>query len=262
MITLLLFLGFSIWWIFIRFVLEAEGSADLNNTRFTVTYGLMALVGGVNGLFISRKWGGSKSVLGRAILMFSLGLLAQEFGQLAYTYYIYFQDTAVPYPSLGDVGYFGSVLLYIYGIILLAKAAGAKFSLGSIGSKLKVLVIPLILLITSYAVFLRGYEFDWSAPITVLLDFGYPLGQAIYISIALLAYLLSRRLLGGVMKNKILFIMFALLVQYIADFTFLYQVQQETWYAGGWNDYIYLVSYFIMAVALLKLKTTYNQIKE
>jgi len=35
----------------------------------------------------SRKWGGLRSVMGKAILMFSLGLVAQEFGQLSYAFY-------------------------------------------------------------------------------------------------------------------------------------------------------------------------------
>jgi hypothetical protein len=83
------------------------------------------------------------------------------------------------------------------------------------------------------------------------LDFGYPFGQAIYISIAILAFLFSRRLLSGLMRPKILLILAALCMQYASDFTFLYQSHHNTWKAGGVNDYMYLIAYFIMTIALL-----------
>ncbi len=111
-----------------------------------------------------------------------------------------------------------------------------------------------MLLAYSYWVFLKGYEFDWSAPLKIFLEFGYPLGQAIYVSLAILTLFLTRGVLGGVMKNRVLFVLFALLMQYLADYTFLYQASQETWAAGGINDYMYLASYFIMALALLQFR--------
>jgi hypothetical protein len=255
-----LFGAFTVWWLYIHFGLHAVGSDDPNNKRFTVAYGIIALYGGIIGLFAAKKWGGFKSLLGRTIMLFAFGLLAQEVGQLFYTYYIYFQHTEVPYPSLGDIGYFGSVLFYIAGTILLVKTSGARFSLRNLSNKILLLLIPLAMLATSYTIFLKGYEY--SNALTAVLDFGYPLGQAIYISLAILAYLLSRKLLGGYMRKAIVFIIAALVVQYIADSTFLYQVQKGTWYAGGWNDYVYVVSYSMMTVALLKLHATYNQFRD
>jgi hypothetical protein len=53
------------------------------------------------------------------------------------------------------------------------------------------------------------------------------------------------------MRPKILLILFGLLAQYAADFTFLYQNHHGTWKAGGVNDYMYLISYFIMTIALV-----------
>jgi hypothetical protein len=254
-----LFIFFTLWWIRVHFVLHAVGSDDPANKRFTVSYGVIALYGGIIGLLASKKWGGVKSLLGRTILLFAIGLLLQEVGQLFYTYYIYFKHTEVPYPSLGDIGYFGSVLCYIGGTFLLTKTSGAKFSMHNYRNRLIILVLPLALLFLSYWTFLKDYQYVNAS--TAFLDFGYPLGQAIYISVALLAYLLSRKLLGGVLRKCILFIIFALIVQYIADSTFLYQVQKETWYAGGWNDYVYAVSYFVMTLALLKFYTTFSQVK-
>lgn len=222
---------------------------------FPSLYGIMAVWGGIWGVSISKKWGGVRSVIGKAVFMFSLGLFAQEFGQIIYAYYSFYQHVDIPYPSLGDIGYFGSVPLYIYGVYLLGRSSGVHISMKSVMSKLQAIFIPLILLALGYFLFLRSYSFDWSDPIRVFLDFGYPLGQAFYIAIAILTYSLTREILGGTMKPKILFFLFALIVQFLADYTFLIQAYYEQWSVGGFNDYIYLLAYFLMTLALIQLKT-------
>jgi hypothetical protein len=245
-VTLLAFLFLTGWWVYLQIT-----KTGAENNWFGISYGAVALIGAVVGLRVSSRWGGLKSYIGRALAMFALGLFAQEFGQIAYWFYVFILKSDVPYPSIGDIGFFGSIPLYIYGVILLARASGAKFSLRSLSSKLQAFLIPLLLLIVSYRFFLQGYEFDWSHPLTVLLDFGYPFGQAIYISIAILAFLFSRKLLGGLMRSRILWVLFALFAQYISDFTFLYQSHNGTWQAGGINDYMYLISYLIMTLAIM-----------
>ncbi len=247
------FFAFTAWWLYINFILKSSDPSSISNQAFAATYGIVALMGGVAGLITSKIWGGRKSLIGRALLFFSIGLLAQEFGQLAYSYYLYVLKVEIPYPSVGDIGYFSSVLFYIYASLQLLKATGAKFSLKYRSKKIIAITLPLILLASSYAFFLRDYQFDFSsykATLTVLLDFGYPLGQATYIAIALLTYLLSRNLLGGIMKNKVLFVLFALVVQYVADFSFLNAAKAEKVFPAGANDYVYLLAYTVMALAL------------
>jgi uncharacterized membrane protein len=163
---------------------------------------------------------------------------------------------------LGDIGYFGSVILYLLAALHLSWAVGAKFSLRNLSGKLAAVLIPLVILVAGYWLFLKGYEFDLSNPVKVFLDFGYPLGEAIYISLGILTFILSRKFLGGLMRPKVLFVLFALLIQFIADYTFLYQSSKETWYAGGLNDYIYLVAYFLMSLALFNLGTAYNEVRD
>ncbi len=256
-IAILFFILISLWWLYI-FLSGFEQT--FQNYAFAATYGLMAAWGGIWGLLISKKWGGFSSTIGKAIIALSLGLLAQEFGQLTFSYYNIFSNIEIPYPSLADVGFFGSVILYIIGISLLAKASGAKFVLKTIVNKFQVVIIPMVMLIISYFMFLRDYEFDFSDPLRVFLDFGYPFGEAIYISIAILTYTLSRKLLGGVMKSRILLIIFAFVVQYIAESNFLYQTLQETWVNGGYGDYIYFLAYFIMTLGLIQLKTVLDKL--
>lgn len=258
-LSALFFIVLSVWWV----TIYARGLTDsTENNAFTLLYPWLSLVGGISGLVISHRWGGVKSVLGRSLFSLAVGLLAQSFGQAAYAHYIYVLGIEVPYPSLGDIGYFGSVIFYIYGVLLLARAAGIRISLSLYLGQAQAIFIPVIVLGISYVVFLRGYEFDWSSPLKIFLDFGYPLGQAIYVSIAILTFLLSRNVLEGMMKWPLFFLLFALVVQYISDYTFLYQANQEQWYVGGVNDYMYFVSYFLMTVGLIQLGTTFQKIKE
>ncbi len=257
-VTLAAFIILTIFWIFLQVIIPNE--KDIHKF-FGAVYGVIALWGAIWGVGISLKWGGIKSVMGRAILMFSLGLFAQEFGQVVLSFYDYYLHIEGSYPSLGDVGYFGSIPLYIYGIVLLAQASGVKIALRSFTKQIQALIIPIAMLILGYSLFLKGYKLDWSNPIKVYLDFGYPLGEAIYISIAIVTYLLSRSVLGGIMRSKILFILFALCVQFLSDYTFLYQSSKGTWHVGQINDYMYLVAYFLMSLGLMQLGTVVSKLK-
>lgn len=256
-VLVVFFLFITLWWINL-FLSGARETSQ--NYLFAAVYGLICLWGGGYGLIISKKWGGSSSTIGKAIIVLSLGLLAQEFGQLVFSYYNIFLKVEIPYPSWADVGFFGSIPLYIIGMGLLAKAAGAKFSMKTLTNKLQVIVIPLVILIVSYLFFLNGYEFDFSSPLKIFLDFGYPFGEALYISVAILTYSLSRKLLGGVMKSRILLLIAAFVIQYIADFNFLYQSSKGTWINGAYGDYIYFLAYVLMALGLIQLKTVLDNL--
>jgi len=229
----LIYLAFVAWWLSFQHVVTQEGTSV---QWFSSTYGVMALIGSLVGLAAAKKWGGWKTVLGKSLTLFSLGLLAQEAGQLIYAYYIYVDKIQIPYPSWGDVAYFGSVLLYISAAWFLAKAIGTRFSLSDAKYKVVAVVVPVVLLITSYAVLLHNHQYDTSHPLTVFLDFGYPMGQAIYVSIAIVAFLLSRKSLGGVLRKGIMLILLALLIQYASDSTFIYQNSRQTYYSGGADD--------------------------
>ena len=253
-----LFVLFALWWTALRWI----PITNIQYQIFSATYGVMALIGAIWGISISRNWGGRGSVMGKAILFFSFGLLAQEFGQLVYSAYAFFLKIQIPYPSIGDIGYFGSIPLYALGVIYVAKASGIRLSLKNIESKIKAVLIPLAILILGYYLFLQNYTFDWSQPLKIALDFGYPLGQAIYISLAIITYLLSQKVLGGVMRARIFFIIFALFVQFISDYTYLYQSLHQTAYPGSFNDFIYLLAYLIMTLSLLQFDVALRDIRK
>ncbi len=250
----------SLWWLYIK-PFQPEASVDIKHF-WSATYVLISILGAIFGLIISKHWGGHKSVLGKAILCFSVGLFLQSFGQIIYNYYTLFAKIEAPYPSLGDIGYFGSIPAYIYGVLLLGQAAGLKIYSKASGNQIVTVIFPLLMLVFSYFFFLNDYQFDWSQPLTVILDFGYPLGQAMYVSLSLLVLFVSRDFLGGVMRKPVLLLLFALIVQYLCDFNFLYQAHRDNWYAGGWGDYLYAVSYFIMTLAIIYIGNAFNHIKE
>ncbi len=245
-----IFAVFLIFWLVLA-VKSLQGETP-QAEFFSATYGLMALFGGILGLGASRRWGGYRSVVGRSVLFIALGLLAQEAGQITYSTYTYLFHQEIPYPSVGDIGYFASVIFYILGAFSLVKALSTKAVFKQTHNRFFLFIVPVILLAFSYYYFLKGYSFDVHHPLTILLDFGYPLGQAAYISLAILAFLLSKRYLGGAMKPVIFFLIFALLLQYAADFTFLYQTSRKTWQTAGYNELIYLTAYYVMTRSLMK----------
>lgn len=253
-----IFAAYSLWWILLQ---TNNAPSNLDGDTFSDTYGILALIGGVGGIFVSRQWGGLKSLMGKSIMAFSLGLIAQALGQIVYSYYFFFLDREVPYPSLGDIGFFGSVLLYIYGIYCLAKVSGVKLSYKLFMSRIAAFIIPALILGVSYYIFLKDYEIDSSAVVMTFLDFAYPLGQALYISLAILTFMLSRKILGGIMKVPVLLILAALTIQYAADFSFLYRANREQWYAGDFSDYLYLSAYFLMSWAMITIGKAYRKVQ-
>ena len=232
------------------------------NNLYGALYPLISLVGGLYGIFlVSKKWGGYKSVIGKGIFFLSLGLLAEVFGQWAWSYYVIIQKIEVPYPSIADIGYFAIIPLYIYAMYNFAKASGIKMGLKSFFGKIQAIIIPLLMVIIAYFLFFKNIPLDFSNPLKIFLDFGYPGFEIIAVSIAILTYSLSRNVLGGIMKFKILFIVFALVFQYVTDYIFLYQVGVGTYYNGGIVDLLYTTSFMIMALAIIDLGSAFEKIK-
>lgn len=250
-ITSILFIILAGWWAVLYFYYGA-GLTD-QNLYWAAIYQVLAIWGGLFGLFASRSWGGMQSRMGRSAAFLSIGLLLQALGQSSFSYYTTILGVGIPYPSIADVGYFGSVIFYIIGIYSLARVSGVSVTLKKYRGKGIAILIPAILLIFSYTLFLSGYQFDWSNPLRVFLDFGYPIGQAIYVSIAVLAFILSKDVLGGVMRVPIIFVICALVIQYLADSNFLFQAINSTWINGGYGDFLYAFAYFLMAISLIKI---------
>jgi hypothetical protein len=244
-----LFVASAIWFAYIH-TLDFSANERLRQ-EWASLYQVIALFGCIVGFIAAKKWDGHKSIVGKSILFFSVGLLLQTLGQSVVSYYNFFQNQSIPYPSLGDIGFMGTDIAYIVGAWYLLKATGFQYSKKTMKKKIIVIFVPLIVIISCYLFFLQGYQFDWSNPVKIVLDFAYPLGSATYISIVLIAYLTAINYSLGIMKKPLFFLLVALAFQYIADFTFLYQANAGTWSVGGLNDFLYFTSYCLMAFALL-----------
>jgi hypothetical protein len=254
-------MALTLWWLYLNPFSREE---NLVHAKYIwgSSYQLIAIWGGVCGLFISRSFGGFKSFLGSSIILFSMGLLFQSLGQSFYSYYNLFTHVQAPYPSFGDIGFFGSILFYILGVFYLARISGVKVSLEYFHNKVQAIIIPLIMLLLSYVILLSNYTLDGSDKLKTFLDFGYPLGQACYVSLAILTLILSRKLLGGIMKKPIIFFLIALIMQYISDFNFLYEINHGNWFVGGIGDFLYMFSYLLMTLSIVKIAYVLKAIEE
>lgn len=248
---LLMYILLVVWWLKINFINTGQST---ENYYYGLSYSFIAFIGGINGLIVAQKWGGFKSLFGRGISFLSLGLLSYWFGQVAWSYYNIVLRVEVPYPSIADIGYFSAIVFYALGMWSFAKTAGVKTSLQTLSGKLIAFIIPAFMLGLSYYFFLRETSPDLANPIRTFLDYGTPLGYAISFSIALIAYSLTRNVLGGRMKPKILYIIFAFIIQYITDYTFLYQFATESYINAGTNDLMFTTSFTIMAIGLIAFK--------
>ena len=149
---------------------------------------------------------------------------------------------------------------YAFAMISLANAAGAKFTLQQFRAKIWAVAIPLIMLSISYLLFFDE-GLDTSNPIRLFFDLGYPLGEAITFSIAILTYFLTRKYLGGTMKKIIMFVLLAYLIQFVADYTFLFKALQGTYYNAGIVDMFYAIALTSMSLAIIQFDRVTNSIK-
>lgn len=248
-----LYLIILTWWIKLQ-VTKATGTNEAY--IFNWSYGIIAFSGALYGIRIAKqKWGGWKSVIGRGLILLPLGLLGQWFGLQVWTYYNVIAKVEVPYPSLADIGYFALIPAYTLGALMFAKASGAKFSLKTSGGKIQAFLIPFIGLLLAYWLFLKNVGFDLKQPLKTFLDIGYPLGEILPVSIALFTLSLSRNLLGGTMKNRILFLVGAFIFQFITEYYFLYKAGLGLYVNGGFSDLFYATSYTIMSLGLINFST-------
>lgn len=233
------------WFMFNQF----NGSE--NNYLFNWAYGFLGLTSAVYGITIAyKKWGGFRSSLGKLLIFLSLGLFSQWVGLQIWTYYNVVAQQEVPYPSLADIGYFGLVPMYIIAAFLLAKVAGAKFSLKSVRGKVLVVMLPIISLSAAFFLFVRDVGFEGSGPLKLFFDIGYPIGDIIPVTIALTVLLMTAGLIGGKMKSRMILIVIAFFAQFVTDYMFLYQTGVGTYVNGGIVDLMYASSYMVMGLTL------------
>jgi len=248
-LLVVLFILLTFWWrlspMFTRPYLEEC------NFQFASIYFVVALFGGVCGLFTARRTFRHSSH-GRAQLFFAIGLLFQVFGQVGYLVQGLLLHQALPYPSVGDIGYAMSIPSYFLGCWYLAQSVNVNIWLQSFENRFQAVVLSIMTLIISYGLFLHGYIFDSSNPVKILLDLAYPLTQAACLCVLILTHLAIQSDRKNLMRSVVLLALLSLIIQFLADFMFSYEVSRGTWIVGANNDYLYLVAYFVMSFTVLQ----------
>lgn len=239
-----------VWWLSMQFLYNAPARETY---WFNIVYGNIAIVGFVSAFVIAqRKWGGWQSLFGKMLIFLGLGLLMEYFGIVVWLYYN-LTGADVPYPSLADVGYFGLIPMYITASVMLARAAGLHFALRTVRGKLVACLIPLGSLAIAFGFFLRNIT-DTS-PLKLFFDIGYPVGEIVPITIAGLVLIFSTKMLaGGIMRSRVFWLVFAFFMQFLAEYTFLYQAAMGTYTNANIADMLYATSYFIMGLGIISFR--------
>lgn len=237
-----------IYWIGI----QASGITDLPiNLLFSFSTAVLAFAGGVMGLIISQHWGGRKSSVGKAVLMMSLGTTSWSLGNFVWSFYNFVLNTEMPYPSLADLGYTLAVPLWAIGVFYLSQATGAKFSLRRTKGRLLLVVLPVIAAALSYY-FLFGIARNYSMPIEggllkIFLDFYYPIGDWVILTMSLLLFGLSVKYLGGRFRFPVFTLLIGFVIMFFADFLFSYTTTVGTYYNGNLPDLLFAVAMFTIS---------------
>ena len=253
-IAAIIFCFFTIWQIISLMLIPSNSFYKI---LYSYCYYVQALFGFYCGFRIARKWGLTGSLIGKSMYFFAAGLLFQSFGQVGYSFVSTFRSFYY-YPSIGDYGYFGSIFLYLYGMIMLNKASGVKIKSTLSRYKILSVSIAVFLLSTTYAIFFYDYGFEKFDVLRIFLDLGYPLFQSISLSFAILALLNSWKIPIDVLRKRLRFFLLALFCQYLADFTFLYLAKTNNIFPGDFFEFLYLLSYFLMTLAILQFRTFYS----
>ncbi len=236
-------------------------NASTINFWYSFLFGLIPFFGGLIGMLKSNIWGGLKSVLGKAIFFFSLGLFMWGFGENIWSYYNFFVGEPAPYPSIADIGFAPSIFFWIIGTYYLAKASGAMIAFKNhTWAKVLAYVVPIALSIVSYHVLVniaRGGVLvpEGETSLKVILDIAYPLGDFLALTFALVVFALTRKYLGGIYRGAIGCILFGLAMMYFGDFSFSYTTTAGTFYNGNWGDLLLASGNFFMTFGILGFAT-------
>lgn len=240
-----------VYWIGI----ELSDITDLPvNLYYSVGITIVAFVGGVMGLFLSKKWGGDKSAVGKAILYLSLGTTVWSVGSIIWSFYNLALHQEVPYPSLADIGYISAIPLWSMGIFSLSKATGARFSLKANSGRILFIFLPLIATAISYYLLFivaRDSSFDWQGGVLkVFFDLAYPVGDWVILTFAFLIWGLSLKYLGGHYRWPVFIVLLGFLTMFLADFSFSYTTTVETYYNGSYPDFLFAFAMFLLGFGI------------
>lgn len=246
------YLAATVFWIY--FLIKTGYTSNELGLYLQIPLAIVPFLGGVFGLLKARKWGFSRSIMGRSLIGLSAGMLTWSMGMVLWNYYIFFTEVEIPYPSFTDMFFILSWPLWAYGVYELSKVAGAGFGLRLKNGKWIFLLIPFLVALFSYYllfVVARGGQIDLeSGGLKLFVDLFYPLGDIVIFTSIALAYSLSRKFLGGTYKPAIILLFSGFVLNYLTDFIFAYTTTIGTYFNGHFVDFMYTTTMFILAFAI------------
>lgn len=191
-------------------------------------------VGGIVGLIRTAQWGGIRSKVGSIVFFISLGLLIWGAGQWIWTYYNFFLNVEIPYPSWADAGYAPTYLFLGVGIIMLANLTSVKINSRPL-ERILFFCIPMLMTIVIYYIIyveLHGGEgfLYTDKPLKLFFDMYYPLADVCILTILILSASLELNFLGHRLRLPTVIIISGLISMYVADFSFSYSTTVDSYY--------------------------------
>ena len=188
----------------------------------------------------------------RSILFLSLGLGLQILAHNLYYYYVFILQRETPYPSPIDIGYIGSAGLYLFGSLSIVKSLLGGFKAISKEHRAIGVIVFLAGILVAYPPLMNEPSSSMLHPIRMLLDIGYPLLESAFVALALIVILNTKKIASRPIRGFAFCVFFALLSQYLADFSYTYLLDSGNWPDGRVSDIFYLASYFLMSTAIIK----------
>lgn len=221
---------------------------------------LIPVVGSFIGLSVARSWGGFKSRLGRAIIFYSLGVLAWGCGVIGWLIYIYILgQTEVPYPSPADFVYMLAQVMWYAGSLTIAGVIGAQYAIKTRLGWLKALLASLLAVGLSYLLLVtvaRQGSFETTGfSLQTFFDFYYPIATALSLTLVTVVYLLSHKYLGGLYKKSIIVLFIGFIFQFFGDFIYTWTTTIETYHNGHWADILFTTAMLTLTWGLLLFDT-------
>lgn len=224
---------------------------------FAFTYSFIPFFGSLIGFNIAKKWGFFNNNVGKAVFFFSASLLSWALGEFIWSFYNFFLNANVPYPSWADAGFVLNYPLWGIGMIYFGKASGASIGLHKRGRKLLLVLVPVIVSLVSWYVMVivaRGGSItSGGGPLKVFFDIAYPAGDVILLTMGSLIFGLSFRNWNAQLKWPIIVIFFGILAEYISDFWFSYSTTLNTFYNGCLGDLSFATALMILSIGVTLL---------
>lgn len=217
---------------------------------------LIPIIGSTVGFAVARSWGGFKSRLGKAIIFYSLGLLAWGCGVVGWLIYIYILGrTEVPYPSPADFVYMLAQIMWYTGSLLIAGVIGAQYAIKSRYGWVKAVLASVLAVGLSYLLLVtvarQGSLESTGLSMQTFFDFYYPIATALSLTLVTVVYLLSRKYLGGLYKKSIIVLFVGFIFQFFGDFTYTWTTTIEVYHNGHWADMLFTTAMLTLTWGLL-----------